>query len=102
MPEPFESVGATRLRISTGCAGPLRPGRLLCQHRYQRPDGADPDEQTTSFETRVGLVIGVHPAPKEADTQVDVWWSDWAPSDEPPGLAASRRIREGARARSAN
>ena len=108
MPDCFQSTTIQQLRvdgvITTGALvgrGTL-PGRLVYQHRYQKPVVfEDADEGAVSYETRLGLIVSVQPARHAGDWQVDVWWSGWAPSDEPEGLAARRRVRGAAQAHSA-
>lgn len=79
--------------------GKFQPGSLVSQHRYPKPQDDREEGEPVPFETRLGLVVAVHGT--GMGDQVDVMWSDWAPAQEPVGMAASRRIRAAASARSA-
>lgn len=95
---PFQSTTRRALAAAgSHVYGALCPGALVSQHRYPNP-GAECEP--VPYETRLGLVVGV--VGWDMAGQVDVVWSAWISTPEPVGLAASRRARRAARARSAS
>jgi len=94
---PFQSTTRRGLAADgSHVYGDLLPGALVSQHRYPDRDAVG---DVVPYETRFGLVVGV--MGRGMGDQVDVAWSPWAPTPEPAAMAASRRVRKAAAARSA-